>query len=46
MGKFGRYMERKGYKMNVEKLKVMRFRKVIAGIWREMEIMWRGELVE
>ena len=35
--RFGRYVERKGLRINVEKSKVMRFRKG-AGRWNEMEI--------
>ena len=43
--RFGRYVERKGLRINVKKTKVMTFRKG-AGMWREMEIKWRDESVE
>ena len=42
---FGRYVKKKGLRINTEKSKVMRLRRE-AERWREMEIRWRREKVE
>ena len=45
MNRFGKYVEKKGLRVNAEKSKVMRFREG-KGRWKEMKIFWKGEEIE